>query len=66
MRKLPFHFLRHSYATLLLAAKVDMKTAQGLLGYSSIQMTDDIYASSLMSKKKEAVESLDKLLKSYA
>jgi len=43
-----------------------MKTAQGLLGYSSIQMTDDIYASSLMSKKKEAVESLDKLLKSYA
>ena len=43
-----------------------MKTAQGLLGHSSIQMTADIYASSLMSKKKEAVESLDNLLKAHA
>lgn len=66
LRKLPFHYLRHAYATLLLAANVDIKTAQGLLGHSSIQMTADIYASSLMSKKREAVESLDNLLKAHA
>lgn len=37
------HQLRHSYATMLHSAGVDVKDAQYLLGHSSIVVTQDIY-----------------------
>lgn len=37
------HIFRHTYATSLYNADIDIKTAQYLLGHSSIQMTLDIY-----------------------
>lgn len=37
------HLFRHTYATSLYNAGVDIKTAQYLLGHSSIQLTLDIY-----------------------
>ena len=37
------HMLRHSYASLLHSAGIDVKDAQVLLGHSSIIMTQDIY-----------------------
>lgn len=37
------HQLRHSYATLLHSAEVDVKDAQSRLGHSSIIVTQDIY-----------------------
>lgn len=35
--------LRHTYATTLYRARVDLHTAQKLMGHSSIQVTADIY-----------------------
>lgn len=37
------HMLRHTYATSLYRAGVDLKTAQYLLGHSDIKMTAEIY-----------------------
>lgn len=37
------HMLRHTYATILYNAGIDLKTAQYLLGHSDIKMTANIY-----------------------
>ena len=37
------HMLRHSYATALYRAGVDLKTAQYLLGHADIKMTAEVY-----------------------
>ncbi len=37
------HMLRHTYATMLYKAGIDLKTAQYLLGHTDIRMTADIY-----------------------
>lgn len=38
------HYLRHTYATNLRRAGIDMKTAQYLLGHSDIRTTANIYS----------------------
>ncbi|MEI6101559.1 MAG: tyrosine-type recombinase/integrase, partial [Eubacteriales bacterium] len=37
------HILRHTYATSLYYAGIDVKTSQRLLGYKNISVTLDIY-----------------------
>ena len=37
------HQFRHAYATTLYNAKIDAKTAQSLLGHSSVSVTLDVY-----------------------
>lgn len=61
-----FHRFRHTYATMLLDAGVDIDIIRDLLGHSDIQTTANIYVKVNMEPKKRATkkfeESLNKLL----
>ena len=56
-----FHDLRHSVATVLLAAKMDLKAVSELLGHSSVAITADIYQSVLSEQQREIVDKMDNL-----
>ena len=58
-----FHDLRHGAATVLLAAKVDLKVVSELLGHSSVAITADIYAHVLPEMQQEVVKKMDDLYK---
>lgn len=44
LRRIRFHDLRHTYASLCIASGVDPKGLQQAMGHSSIQVTMDVYA----------------------
>jgi integrase len=50
------HDLRHGAATLALAAHVDLKTVQDMLGHTSYAFTADTYATVLPEQAKQAAE----------
>ncbi len=56
-----FHDLRHSVATILLAAKIDLKVVSELLGHSSIAIMADIYGHVLPERQREVVNKMDNL-----
>ena len=56
------HQLRHAYAKLLWEAGVDAKTAQGLLGHSSIEVTMDIYTDFDKSMNLRAANKINEFL----
>lgn len=58
-----FHDLRHSVATILLAAKIDLKVVSELLGHSSVAITADIYAHVLPEQQQEVVDKMGDLFK---
>lgn len=63
--KLPtirFHDLRHTHATILLAAGENVKVISERLGHASIQITLDTYAHVLPSMQKQAANTLQRLL----
>ena len=62
LKKIRFHDLRHSCATLMLQSGVAMKTASEILGHSSIAITADLYTHVLDSEKKEAAAQVGSLL----
>ena len=56
------HQLRHTYATMLYDADVDIKSAQKFMGHSSIQVTLKIYTHLSEGKEQAAVDALNKFL----
>ena len=56
-----FHDLRHSAATVLFAAGVDLKVISAMLGHSSVATTADIYAHVLPEMQQEVVKKMDDL-----
>jgi len=59
-----FHDLRHTAASLLLAAGENMKVIQELLGHARFATTADTYAHTLPDQNRQAAETMDRLLKS--
>lgn len=52
----PFHVLRHSFATRCIEKKVTITTISALLGHQSIKMTLDTYTNSFLSEKRKAIQ----------
>jgi integrase len=59
---LTVHGLRHSHASLLLAAGVNPKVVQERLGHSSIVLTLSTYSHIIPSLQEEAAQKLDKIM----
>lgn len=58
-----FHDLRHTQASLMLAAGVDLKVIQKRLGHRDFATTANIYSHLLQNAQSEAVDKVDQLLK---
>lgn len=61
-RETRFHDLRHTAATLLLAAGVNVKVVSEMLGHSNVSITLSIYAHVLPHMQQSAVQAMDNLL----
>lgn len=58
IRRIRFHDLRHSCATLLLEQGVDLATIKDLLGHSQIHITADVYAHVRPRLQRDAIEAM--------
>jgi integrase len=58
LRRVRFHDLRHTCATLMLEAGVEMKTIQHLLGHANINVTADTYAHVRLRLQHDAINKL--------
>ena len=56
-----FHTIRHTFATRALELGVDIKTLSEILGHSSVNITLNVYAHSLMEQKKVAIEKFNEM-----
>ena len=61
-KRLRFHDLRHTFATLALQNGVDVKTVSGMLGHFSAGFTLDTYAHVTTAAQKEAARTMEKVL----
>jgi integrase len=59
---MPFHALRHSFATLMLTSGEHPKVVQEMMGHSGIRVTMDFYSHVLPDMQKEAVNRLGAML----
>ena len=59
----PFHALRHTHASMLIAAKVDILTISRRLGHSKAAMTLDVYGHLITGADQAAADAIAGLLK---
>lgn len=62
VQKITSHMLRHTYATLLYDAGVDVKSAQKYLGHADLEMTLGTYTHLSKFKKDQAIDTLNDYL----
>jgi integrase len=62
IRRIKFHGMRHTCATLLLQANVPAKVVQERLGHKSIEITLNIYAHVLPSMQEDAAAKVGAIL----
>ncbi len=63
---IPFHGLRHTSATLLIANKQDVRTVSSRLGHAQASTTMNIYAHSFQELDRKAVDTLETVLQKQA
>ena len=61
-KRIRFHDLRHTCASLMLKSGVAMKTASEILGHSSIAITADLYTHVLEDMKLQAAKQIDQMI----
>ena len=61
--KIPFHGLRHTTATLLIAGNQNIRSISARLGHAQTSTTLNIYAHALRSADQEASDALENMLK---
>ena len=52
IKPVTIHALRHTFATQLIKANVDIKVISQLLGHSSVKITYDTYVHTIVQQKK--------------
>lgn len=62
LRRVRFHDLRHSTATLLLEQGIDLVVIKELLGHSHIGVTADVYAHVRLRLQRQAIDALNAAL----
>lgn len=63
---IPFHGLRHTSATLLIASKQDVRTVSSRLGHAQASTTMNIYAHALQETDRKAANALENMLVKHA
>lgn len=63
IKKITFHGLRHSYATLMLIEDESIKVVSGLLGHAKIKTTADTYMHLVDKSKEKAAETINEIFK---
>lgn len=62
LKKITFHQLRYTNASMLLKAGMDIKSVSSLLGHASASTTGNIYAHALQTANKTAAEKIGNIL----
>ena len=63
---IPFHGLRHTSATLMIAGHQDLRTVSSRLGHAQASTTMNIYAHALQETDRKAANALETMLAKQA